>query len=81
MLTSLVSFLAIGDVKDYLLNAIEETRQSSGAESGLLPRVKVPTPIKFWIRVPSSTWFISGVTILVSVIGYLFMKGQGKGRN
>jgi len=80
MLTSLVSFLAIGDVKDYLLNVIEETRQSPGAESGLLPHVKVPSPIKTWIRVPSSTWFISGVTILVSVIGYLFMKGQGKGR-
>jgi len=80
MLTSLVSFLAIGDVKDYLLNVIEETRQRQGAESGLLPIIKIPSPIKTWIRVPSSTWFISGVTVLVSVIGYLFMKGQGKGR-
>ncbi|MCJ7715789.1 MAG: glycosyltransferase, partial [Anaerolineales bacterium] len=64
MLTSLVSFLAMGDVKEYLLNVIEETRQSPGAESGLLPRVKVPSHIKSWIRVPSSTWVISGVTIL-----------------
>ncbi|MGB2955994.1 MAG: glycosyltransferase [Anaerolineales bacterium] len=78
MLTSLVSFLAMGDVRDYLLDAIEETRQSPGAESGLLPRLKVPSAIKSWIRVPSSTWLISGITILVSVFGYLFMKGQGK---
>ncbi len=78
MLISLVTFLAMGDVKDYLLDAIEETRQSPGAESSLLPRVKVPSAIKTWIRVPSSTWLISGVTILVSVFGYLFMKGRGK---
>lgn len=78
MLISLVSFLAMGDVKDYLLDAIEETRQSPGAESSLLPRMKVPSAIKSWIRVPSSTWLISGVTILVSVFGYLFMKGRGK---
>jgi len=78
MLTSLVSFLAMGDVRDYLLDAIEETRQSPGAESGLLPRIKVPSAIKSWIRVPSSTWLISGITILVSVFGYLFMKNQGK---
>lgn len=78
MLTSLVSFLAMGDVRDYLLDAIEETRQSPGAESGLLPRLKVPSAIKSWIRVPSSTWLISGITILVSVFGYLFMKDRGK---
>ena len=78
MLTSLVSFLTMGDVRDYLLDAIEETRQSPGAESGLLPRLKVPSAIKSWIRVPSSTWLISGITILVSVFGYLFMKGRGK---
>ena len=78
MLTSLVSFLTIGDVRDYLLNVIEETRRSPGAESSLLPRVKVPPSIKHWIRVPSSTWLISGVTILVSVFGYLFMQGRGK---
>jgi hypothetical protein len=78
ILTSLVSFLTIGDVRDYLLNVIEETRRSPGAESSLLPRVKVPSFIKQWIRVPSSTWLISGVTILVSMFGYLFMQGRGK---
>jgi glycosyltransferase involved in cell wall biosynthesis len=77
MLTSLVSFLTMGDVRDFLLDAIEETRLSPGAESSLLPRVKVPSAIK-WIRVPSSTWLISGITILVSVFGYLFMKDRGK---
>ena len=78
MLTSLVSFLAIGDVREYLLDVIEYARKSRLAEAGLLPRMKVPKTIGTWIRVPSSTWFISGFTILVSVIGYLFMKGKKK---
>ncbi|MEE8357593.1 MAG: hypothetical protein V3R33_09820 [Anaerolineales bacterium] len=43
---------AIGEVKDFLLNVIEETRKNPGAESGLLPRVIILPPIKTWIRVP-----------------------------
>jgi glycosyltransferase involved in cell wall biosynthesis len=78
MLTSLVSFLTIGDVRDYLLEVIEDARKANRDPAGLLRRVKVPRAIKSWIRVPSSTWFISGLTILVSVIGYLFMRGRGK---
>ena len=78
MLTSLVSFLAVGDVRTYLLDVIKDARKSRLADAGLLPRVKVPKTMQYWIRVPSSTWFISGFTILVSVIGYLFMKGKKK---
>ena len=78
MLTSLVSFVAVGEVKNYLLDVIEEARKSRVAEIGLLPRYKVPRSIRSWIRVPSSTWFISGITILISVVGYLLMKGRDK---
>jgi glycosyltransferase involved in cell wall biosynthesis len=78
MLTSLVRFLAMGDVRDYLLEVIEEARKGPPEEVDLLPRIKVPDRIRSWIRVPSSTWFISGLTVFVSVIGYFFMRGKGK---
>jgi glycosyltransferase involved in cell wall biosynthesis len=78
MLTSLVSFVAVGEVKNYLLDVIEEARKSRVAEIGLLPRYKVPPSIRSWMRVPSSTWFLSGITIIISVVGYLFMKDRGK---
>jgi len=78
MLTSLVSFLSTGDLRKYLLEVIDETRQRPTTETQLLPKVKVPNSIRPWIRVPSSTWFISGLTILASVAGYLFMRNRGK---
>jgi glycosyltransferase involved in cell wall biosynthesis len=81
MLTSLVTFLSMGDVRDYLLDVIDGTRQRSTTEANLLPRMKVPPSIRHWIRVPSSTWILSGLTILVSAIGYLFMRKQGKNKD
>jgi hypothetical protein len=78
MLTSLISFFTIGEVREYLLSAIIEARKNSPVTRGLLSRIKVPRWLESWIRVPSSTWVISGVTILVSFFGYLFMRGRGK---
>ena len=78
MLTNLVSFVAVGEVKNYLLDVIEKARKSRMAEIGLLPRYKVPRSKWSWIRVPPSTWLLSGITVLISVFGYLFMKGRGK---
>jgi 1,2-diacylglycerol 3-alpha-glucosyltransferase len=77
MLTSLVRFFTLGDLRDYLIDVIDETRQSPTAEASLLPRVKVPLKMQSWIRVPSSTWLISGLTIVVSVVSYFFMRGRG----
>jgi glycosyltransferase involved in cell wall biosynthesis len=74
LLTRLVRFFAIGDLRDYLLEVIEEFSPLDGS---LLPKVKVPPKMQSWTRVPSSTWLISGVTVVVSVLGYLFMKGRG----
>ena len=73
-LTRLVRFFAIGDLRDYLLEVIEEISPLDGR---LLQKVKVPQKMQSWTRVPSSTWLISGVTVVVSVLGYLFMKGRG----
>jgi glycosyltransferase involved in cell wall biosynthesis len=78
MLNSLVSFFTFGEVRDYLLSSIIEARKSSPAPKGIFSRIKVPKWLESWIRVPSSTWIISGVTILVSMFGYFFMRGRGK---
>ncbi len=72
MMTSLVNFFTIGEVREYLLSAIADARKGSASWKGL----KVPRRLKSWLRVPSSTWFISGATILISVIGFLFMRGR-----
>lgn len=81
MLNSLVSFFTFGEVKEYLLNAIAEAREPSSDQKELLPRIKVPRWLESWIRVPSSTWIISGITILVSLIGFIFMRNRGNIRD
>jgi hypothetical protein len=77
MLNSLVSFFTLGEVRDYLLNAIAEARMDSPTQKGFLPRFKSPRWIESWIKVPPSTWLLSGITIFVSVVGFLFMRGRG----
>ncbi|MCK5794344.1 MAG: hypothetical protein KAH12_06545, partial [Anaerolineales bacterium] len=78
MLSSLIRFFSRGDLRDYLLEVIEEVRHRPPKEVRKLPHVKVPTKMESWIRVPSSTWLISGLTVFVSMIGFLFMRGRDK---
>jgi len=78
MLNSLVSFFTVGDVREYLLGIIAEARKRPADQRGFIPRIKIPAWLESFIRVPSSTWFISGITILVSVIGFVFLRGRGK---
>ena len=78
MLNSLVSFFTFGEVRDYLLSVIAEARKRSPVQKRYLPRIKVPRWLQSWIRVPSSTWIISGLTIIVSAVGFLFMRGKEK---
>jgi glycosyltransferase involved in cell wall biosynthesis len=80
MLTSLVSFFTLGDLREYLLKAIADAREEASPQKGFLPRLKVPRWIESWIRVPSSTWIISGLTVLVSVVGFFFMRGRGNNK-
>ncbi len=76
MLTSLVKFFTLGEVREYLLEVIFEARHGSRGERTLMPKMPVPKGIRSWLRVPSSTWLLSGLTIVISVIGYLFMRGK-----
>jgi glycosyltransferase involved in cell wall biosynthesis len=77
LLTSLVRFFTIGDLREYLLEVIEDTTPLDG---GLLPKVKVPKKMQSWTRVRPTTWIISGITVVVSVLGYFFMRGRGENK-
>ncbi len=74
-LQSLVRFFTAGDLRDYLLEVIEDFNPLDVIH---LPKVKVPEKVQSLTRVRPSTWIISGVTVTVSVLGYLFMRGRGK---
>jgi len=77
MLKGMVQFFTTGELEDYLLDRLNQARDKPGGKSGLLKRIGIPRAMRSFIRVPSSTWLISGGTILISVVGYFFMKGRG----
>lgn len=77
-LSSLVRFFSRGDLRDYLLEVIEEARHHPPKEVSKPPRVQVPQKMQSWNRVPSSTWLISALTVTVSMIGFLFMRVKRK---
>jgi hypothetical protein len=78
MLNSLVRFFTLGEVRGYLLSVISDARERVSEERGFLPRFKVPEWLQTWLRVPSSTWILSGLTIVISVVGFLFLRGRGE---
>lgn len=70
-LEEIISFLPSREIKRRLR---EEINTSETTPHGPLRRFTPVMKIRALRRVPGSTWFLSGLTILVSVIGYLFMK-------
>jgi len=78
MLTGLVSFLSTGEVQRFLNDRIRETRDRLRGKTGLWKRLGIPARLRALRRVPGSTWLFSAATIVVSVIGYLFMKGRSR---
>lgn len=80
LLTGLVAFLSSGEVQSFLTERILETQQQIQEERGMWKRLSLSSKLRALRRVPGSTWLISGATILVSVIGYLFMKGRSKNK-
>jgi glycosyltransferase involved in cell wall biosynthesis len=75
VLEDLVGLFTTGEVEKYLKDRLAEYRRQ-WRTGKLLERLNIPERLFSWIRVPTSTWLISGVTIVVSVLGYLFMKGK-----
>ena len=78
LLTGLVAFLSTGDVQRYLTDRIQEARRKLQGQTGLWKRLGIPGRLRALRRVPGSTWLFSAATILISIIGYLFMKGRSK---
>jgi hypothetical protein len=78
MLVDLVSTLPSGEVKDILTERIEAARREPGPVTRFLMRFSLGKKWRTLKRVPGSTWLLAGVTIVVSLVGYLFMKGRGE---
>lgn len=73
-LADLVSFLPSGDVREALvdrINAWERTREEA---IELRPLNVLLAKMRAAKRVPRSTWMFAGLTILISAVGYFFMK-------
>lgn len=79
VLADLVSFLPSGEVKDILTDRIRVAQHEPGAVTKFLTGLSLGARLKALRRVPGSTWLLAGLTVVVSLIGYLFMKGRGKG--
>lgn len=77
-LAGLVSFFTTGEVEKFLLDRLSAYRRRWSRGGKVIDKLSLPERLWSWVRVPSSTWLISGFTILVSVFGYLFMKRKRK---
>ncbi len=70
-LEDLLSFFPAGEIRKTLLKKVKDREEQV---KGPLGRFTPAMKIRALRRVPGSTWFLSGLTVLVSVIGYLVMK-------
>jgi glycosyltransferase involved in cell wall biosynthesis len=70
-LKELIAVFPSGDIRRTLLAQVKDGEERT---KGPLRRFTPAMKIRALRRVPGSTWFLSGLTILVSVIGYLVMK-------
>ena len=77
MLADLVSALPSGEVKDVLSERLEEAQRKPGPFASFLMKLSLGKKWRALKRVPGSTWLLAAGTVIVSLIGYLFMKGRG----
>jgi glycosyltransferase involved in cell wall biosynthesis len=81
MLEELVSTLPSGEVKDILTERIESAQREPGPVTGFLMDLSLGKKWRALKRVPGSTWLLAAGTIVVSLVGYIFMKGRGEPAN
>lgn len=79
VLANLVSFLPPGEVREVLEQRIAAARSEPDRVSQLFAEFSLGRKWLSLKRVPGSTWLLAGVTVVVSLVGYLFMKGRGGG--
>lgn len=78
VLEDLVAALPSGDVRDLLRARIASERQEPGPLAGFLMNLSLRRRWQALKRVPGSTWLVGALTVVVSLIGYLVMKGRGE---
>ena len=79
ILVDLVSTLPSGEVKEVLKERIEIAQREPGPVARFLITLSLGKKWRALKRVPGSTWLLAGATVIISLVGYLFMKGQGTG--
>jgi len=78
MLADLVSTLPPGEVRQLLRQRIASARREPGPVASFLMKLSVGKKWRALKRVPGSTWLLAAGTVIVSLVGYLFMKGRGE---
>ncbi len=78
ILVDLVSTLPSGEVKEVLKERIEIAQQEPGSVTRFLMALSLRKKWRALKRVPGSTWLLAGATVIISLVGYLFMKGRGE---
>ncbi len=78
MLADLVSSLPPGEVRQLLKERIAIARREHKPIAGFLMNLSLGEKWRSLKRVPGSTWLFAAATVIVSLIGYLFMKGRGE---
>jgi glycosyltransferase involved in cell wall biosynthesis len=73
-LAGLVSFLPPGETREILTDKVGKLEEATEETSELRIVTALPEKVRAVRRVPQSTWLLAGLTILTSLIGYLFMK-------
>jgi hypothetical protein len=80
VLANLVSFLPAGEVREVLAARIASARSEPGPLVSFLMGLSLRKRWRALKRVSGSTWLLAGATILTSLVGYLFVKGQSRRR-
>ena len=73
-LAGLVSLLPPGETREVLADKVSDLERVIEETSELRIVSALPEKMQAVRRVPQSTWLLAGLTILSSLVGYLFMK-------
>jgi 1,2-diacylglycerol 3-alpha-glucosyltransferase len=69
-----ISLMPPGEVRDFLTEQVAVLERTIQERIGREPRLKLAARIEKARRVPGSSWFYVGLTILVSLIGYVLLR-------
>ncbi len=77
VLDDLISFLPSGEVKEILKEQVRVSPSGPGPVPEFIRELSLRRKWRALKRVEGSTWLLAGGTVVVSLVGYLLMKGRG----